>query len=502
MLQKLGTVSGLTLLSRIFGFVRDLFFAAVLGAGPVADVVLLALRLPNHFRAILAEGAFASSFIPVLAAVSRVGAKRTLQAEVFGWLVLANLTLLALFYFFSDGFMMIFAPGFSGVDQISVLASQLVQITFPFLFCMSMVAFFGALLNVRDHFAAPAAAPIFLNIFIIFAIFFLSDFSAAPYAVAWAVLFAGVFQVLFLCGVVLRLGLALPRPRLGMSPSTRVFFRRLGPAILTSGALQVSLFVDTIIATYLPAGSLSQIYYADRLYQLPIGVIGIALGAIILPDIGRRFAVGDEEGMRSVLSRAMLVCVVIGVPVAVIMMSLGDWIVRLLFLRGAFDQLAVYGSAKILAVYAIGLVPALAVRSLVAGMHGRGDTRTPLILFLAAAVPNVALKIIFAPSLGAVGLAIATSFGISLYAGLLYFVSQRRLFFSRGGGDLCVGFFILVCAFGFLIFNLKGFVLEFAEGVFGQWALFLSLSFMVFMIAFFSMVLGWLLLRSRWGHIF
>lgn len=431
MLRKLGTVSGFTLVSRVLGFVRDLVLAAMLGAGPVADAFMLAFRLPNHFRAILAEGAFNAAFLPTWAAADASGRDSTrLSAEVLGWLTLANLALLALALGATGWMLALLAPGMSPADETWPLVVTLTRITFPYLLCMSLVAFLAALLNGRDRFAAPAAAPTLLNVFMIGALLTAASFPTTAHAAAWGVMASGVAQVVLLAAAAWRAGLALPRPRLGLSPDTRLVFRRLGPAILTSGALQVAIFADTIIATFLPAGSLSHLYYADRLYQLPIGLIGVALGTVILPDIGRRAGLGDEAGMRRVLDRALLICLVVGVPVAVIMATLGDWVIRILFVRGAFDMAAAEASAAILAAYALGLVPALALRSLVAGFHGRGDTRTPFRLLVAATLVNIALKVVLAPMLGAVGLALATSAGMTVYATLLYRENRVRGFLT------------------------------------------------------------------------
>ncbi|WP_023849203.1 murein biosynthesis integral membrane protein MurJ [Ponticoccus alexandrii] len=431
MLRKLGTVSGLTLVSRILGFVRDVVLAATLGAGPVADAFMLAFRLPNHFRAILAEGAFNAAFLPTWAAADASGRDCTrLGAEVMGWLTLANLVLLALAVGATGWMLAVLAPGLSPADETWPLVVTLTRITFTYLLCMSLVAFLSAMLNGRDRFAAPAAAPILLNLFMIGALLLASQFPSAAHAAAWGVMASGVAQVALLVVTVWQAGLPLPRPRLGLSPDTRLVFRRLGPAILTSGALQVAIFADTIIATFLPAGSLSHLYYADRLYQLPIGLIGVALGTAILPDIGRRAGLGDEAGMRAVLDRALLICLIVGVPVAVIMATLGDWAIRILFVRGAFDLAAAEASGAILAAYALGLVPALSLRSLVVGFHGRGDTRTPLRLLVAATLVNIALKIVLAPMFGAVGLALATSAGITLYATLLFRANRSRGFLA------------------------------------------------------------------------
>lgn len=429
MLRKLRIVSGLTLISRGLGFLRDVVLAAILGAGPIADTFMLAFRLPNHFRAILAEGAFNAAFLPTWAAADASGRDTSqLGAQVLGWLVLTNLMLLALALGATGWVLAALAPGLSATDETWPLAVTLTRITFPYLLCMSLVAFLSALLNSRDHFAAPAAAPILLNLFMIGALLLAAHFPTAAHAAAWGVMLSGVGQVALVAIACRRAGLFLAPPRLGLSADTRLFFRRLGPAVLTSGALQVAVFADTIIATFLPTGSLSHLYYADRLYQLPIGLIGVALGTVILPDIGRRAGLGDEAGIRHVLDRALFICLVVGMPVAVIMVTLGDWTMRLLFVRGAFDLAAADAAAAILAAYAIGLVPALAIRSLVAGFHGRGDTRTPLRMLVLATVVNIAVKIGLAPSVGAVGLALGTTTGITVYAFLLWRTARNRGF--------------------------------------------------------------------------
>jgi putative peptidoglycan lipid II flippase len=235
MLRKLGTVSGLTLVSRVLGFLRDVVLAATLGAGPVADAFMLAFRLPNHFRAILAEGAFNAAFLPTWAAADASGRDSSrLGAETLGWLTLANLALLTLALGATGWMLAVLAPGLASADETWPLVVTLTRITFPYLLCMSLVAFLAALLNGRDRFAAPAAAPILLNLFMISSLLLAAHFPSAAHAAAWGVMVSGVAQVALLTGAALRAGLPLPRPRLGLSPDTRLFFRRLGPAVLTS----------------------------------------------------------------------------------------------------------------------------------------------------------------------------------------------------------------------------------------------------------------------------
>ncbi|ETX26908.1 murein biosynthesis integral membrane protein MurJ, partial [Roseivivax isoporae] len=380
-----------------------------------------------HFRAIFAEGAFNSAFLPAWTTTDvRDGDTTTLGGQVLGWLMLANFALLALAVGATGWMLSLLAPGLSSTDPTWPLTITLTRITFPYLLCMSLVAFLSALLNARDRFAAAAGAPVLLNLCMITALLLGDHFPSTPHAAAWGVLTAGLAQVGFLALAVARAGIGLPRPRLGLAPETRAFFRRLGPAVLTAGALQIAIFADTVIATFLPTGALSHLYYADRFYQLPIGLLGVALGTVILPDIGRRAALGDDTGMRSVLDRALTICLVVGAPITVIMALLGDWAIQILFVRGAFGLEEARSSAQILAAYAVGLVPALSVRSAVAAFHGRGDTRTPLNLLVAATAVNVALKLVLAPVLGAAGLALATSAGVGLYAALLIRTGRQR----------------------------------------------------------------------------
>jgi putative peptidoglycan lipid II flippase len=433
-LRKLGIVSGLTLVSRVFGLIRDVVMAAILGAGPVADTFMLAFRLPNHFRAIFAEGAFNAAFLPTYAALGAQGGDtRRLGAEVLGWLLLANLVILGAALGATGAVLALLAPGLSGADPTYPLAETLTRITFPYLLCMSVVAFLSAVLNSRDRFAAAAGAPVLLNLFMIGALLMADRFPTAAHAAAWGVLLSGGAQVALLFWDVRRAAIPLAPPRLGLSDETRTFFRRLGPAVLTSGALQVAILADTIIATFLPAGTLSHLYYADRLYQLPVGLIGVALGTVLLPDIGCRFGLGDEAGMRQALDRALRICLVVGLPVAILMALAGDLALEFLFVRGAFGPEDALAAAAILAAYSLGLVPALAVRSLVAGFNGRGDTRTPLKALVAATAVNIALKIVLAPDLGAAGLALATSAGITIYALLLYLIGRGRGYMAGPG---------------------------------------------------------------------
>ncbi|PIL18100.1 hypothetical protein P775_22010 [Puniceibacterium antarcticum] len=439
MLKRLGTISGLTLVSRVAGLLRDLIMAAVLGAGPLADAFMLAFRLPNHFRAIFAEGAFNAAFLPTYAATrSRDGetAANALAATVLVWLVTVNLLLLLIVMLAPGLTLDLLAPGIAEDESAQTL--QLMRITFPYLLCMSLVAFLSALLNAHDRFAAAAAAPILLNLFMIGGLATAHAFPTAAHAAAWSVFAAGLAQVTLLILAARQAGISLRSHRPQLSPAARLFLRRLGPALLTSGAVQVAVFADTILATFLPVGSLSHLYYADRIYQLPVGVIGIAVGTMLLPDIARRSGAGDESGMRRAANRALRLCLDLAAPLTVVMILLGEWIMAVLFVRGAFDLATAQASALILSAYALGLVPALSVRAIVSCFQGRGDLRTPLRVLALATIVNLALKLALVGWLGAAGLALATSVGLWVYVGTLFVLAMRRGFVTITPRDILI----------------------------------------------------------------
>src|SRR5256714_4452927 len=297
MLGRIFTVGGLTLLSRLTGFARDIVLAAVLGAGPVADAFFVALRLPNHFRAIFAEGAFNAAFVPAYAHVNgQRGAQsaRLFADRIFTLLFLSQVVLLVIAWLFMPQVIAILAPGFTDDPARGELAIALTRITFPYLLLITLVTLYGGMLNVMHRFASAAAAPIFLNLSMIATLALAALFPGAGYAAAWGVLIAGFLEYFLLAADAARSGI-LPRfAPLKLDEDVRSFFRALGPATLGSMGTQVALFADTIIATFLPAGALSALYYAGRLHQLPIGVIGISGGTVLLPQMAPPITANDH----------------------------------------------------------------------------------------------------------------------------------------------------------------------------------------------------------------
>src|SRR3954468_15133174 len=414
MLGRIFTVGGYTLLSRLTGFARDIMLAAILGAGPVADAFFVALRLPNHFRAIFAEGAFNAAWVPAYAHVHGEhgeGPAEVFADRIFTLLFLSQVILLGLAWLFMPQAMTLLAPGFTEDAQQRHLAIELTRITFPYLLLITLVTLYGGMLNVMNRFASAAAASIFLNLSMMMTLALAAFFPSVGHAAAWGVLVSGFLQYFLLAGDLARHG-GLPRfAPLRLDDDVRAFFRALGPATLGSMGTQLALFADTIIATFLPAGALSALYYADRLNQLPIGVIGIAIGTVLLPEMSRRITANDHDGAMKAQRRAFDFTLLFSVPFVAAFLTVPDEIMRALFARGAFSKADAAAAGATLAAYAIGLIPFVLIRSAVATFYARKDTATPVRASLTGIAVNVALKVALMGSLAQVGLALATAAG-------------------------------------------------------------------------------------------
>jgi len=436
MLSRIFTVGGYTLLSRLTGFARDIMLAAILGAGPTADAFYVAFRLPNHFRAIFAEGAFNAAFVPAYAHVH--GEKGEASAKLFAdriftLLLVSQIVLLVLAWLFMSQAMSILAPGFTDDAEQRQLAIQLTRITFPYLLLITLVTLYGGMLNVMQRFASAAGASILLNLAMMVTLAFAAFFPTAGHAAAWGVLISGFLQYFLLAGDLATHG-GLPRfAPLKLDEDIRAFFRALGPATLGSMGTQVAMFADTIIGTFLPAGALSAVYYADRLNQLPIGVIGIAIGTVLLPEMSRRLTAGDHDGAMAQQRRAFEFTLLLSVPFVAAFLAVPDLITRAVFARGAFTKADAAAAGATLAAYAIGLIPFVLIRSAVSTFYARKDTATPVKASLTGLTVNVLLKILLMGSLAQVGLALATAVGawINLLLVLGFAVHAGYLELSR-----------------------------------------------------------------------
>jgi putative peptidoglycan lipid II flippase len=429
MIERILTVGGFTLLSRFTGFARDVVMAAVLGAGPIADAFFVAFRLPNHFRAIFAEGAFNAAFVPAYARIrEQAGADAAglFGDRIFTLLLASQIVLLAAALAFTPAVIALLAPGFGTDPGRFALAVDLTRVTFPYLLLMTLVTLYGGILNALNRFAAAAAAPILLNLAMMTTLGLAAFFPTAGHAAAWGVLIAGCLEAALVGGDAKRSGVlpTLRWPR--WDDDVKRFFVALGPAVVGSAGLQLALFADTIIASFMPAGALAALYYADRLNQLPIGVIGIAVGTVLLPEMTRRIAGGDEAGARQAQNRAIEFTLLLSIPCVVAFLLVPDLIMLALFGRGAFTAADAASAGATLAAYAVGLVPFVLIRSATATFFARGDTATTVKAALIGVAVNIACKILLRGPLAQVGLALATSIGAWVNFALVLWLARRQ----------------------------------------------------------------------------
>ncbi len=429
MYRALASVGGFTLLSRATGFVRDIVLGSVLGAGLLADAFLVALRLPNHFRAIFGEGAFNAAYVPtyahVLASDGHEQAHR-FSSQIFTLLLASQIVLLALAWVLMPAVVDLLAPGFRADPEKFALAVTMTRITFPYLLFITVNTLQQGTLNANGYFAAAAFAPVLLNVTTVAFLGAAVLFPNAGYAASWGTLVSGLLQVGMTAYAARRAGILERLVRPTITPEVRRFFRRLGPAIIGSAGPQIAVFADTIIASMLPTGGLSSVYYADRMYQLPIGVIGIAAGTVLLPEMSRLLASGNHSAALHAQNRTMALSIALTAPFFVAFIMIPEWIMRAVFNHGAFTGSAADASAAVLEAYGFGLLAVVLARSAVASFQAKGDTRTPMIVTLASYALNVGLKILLFRSYGAVGLAAATAAGYWLNLGLLVAIAVRR----------------------------------------------------------------------------
>jgi putative peptidoglycan lipid II flippase len=424
------TVGAWTAASRVLGFLRDIAIAARLGAGSEADAFFVALKLPNFFRRLFGEGAFAAAFVPLfasaLASEGREAARRIAEGALSVMVAaLAALTLAAIL--FMPQAMALLAPGFVDEPERFGLAVALTRITFPYLLLICVVALVSGVLNGLDRFGAAAAAPSLFNLCLIAGLF------AAPglglggaEGLAFGVAAAGVAQLVLVAGAVARAGmpLALPPPRL--SPEVRTLLNRMVPGAIGAGVTQINLMIDVIIASLLPEGAIAFLYYADRVAQLPLGVIGTALGTALLPTLSRQVRLGEGARAGETQNRAIELALLLTLPAAAGLVAAALPIVSVLFERGAFGAEASDATARALAAYGFGLPAFVLVKVFAPGFFARGDTRTPVQVAVACVALNLVFNLALIRPLGHVGIAVATSLSAWANAGALAYLLRRQ----------------------------------------------------------------------------
>jgi len=430
LLRFAATVGAYTMASRVLGFLRDILIAKYVGAGMVADAFFVAFKLPNLFRRLFAEGAFNLAFVPLFArrleADGQAAARRFAEQalSVLLWALIGFVTLAEIAM---PWLMRGFAPGFVSDPDKFDLAVALTRLTFPYLLFISLVSLLAGMLNSVERFAAAAAAPILLNICLIVGLLGFADMvPTTGHALAWAVAVAGIVQFLWLAWNCHRAGLlpSLPRPRL--TPEVRALLVLIAPAAIGAGVQQLNLVVDVIIASFLPTGSVSFLYYADRIVQLPLGVIGVAMGTALLPTLSRQLQGGDATAANESQNRALEYALLLTVPAAAALMVIAAPVITVLFERGAFDASASGATAGALAAYAAGLPAFVMIKVLAPGYFARKDTKTPLKIAAVCLVVNVVLNLILMGPLAHVGIALASSISSWLNVGLLASGLVRR----------------------------------------------------------------------------
>ena len=430
LLRSITTVGGFTLVSRVLGFVRDILIAAMLGAGAGADVFFVAFKLPNLFRRLFAEGAFSMAFVPLFAGRVEEAGKEAAQqfAEAALSVLFWTLLVFVLAVELAMPLVMLgFAPGFIGDAAKFDFAVELTRITFPYLLFISLVSLMAGVLNSLGRFAAAAATPILLNLCLIGAILSLARFTpSAGHALAWGVAAAGVVQVVWLYVACGRQGVWLKMPRPRLSPEVRTLLRRMAPVAVGAGVYQINLVIDTVIASLLPAGSISYLFYADRVNQLPLGVLGVAVGTALLPLLSRQVRAGETAAALNSQNRALEISLLLTLPAAAALMVIADPVVRVLFERGAFGAFETLQTAAALGVYAAGLPAYVMVKALAPGFFGREDTATPVKIAVLCLVVNLILNLILMGPYLHVGIAAATVVSSWLNAGLLAYILHRR----------------------------------------------------------------------------
>jgi putative peptidoglycan lipid II flippase len=428
--RAITTIGGLTLVSRVLGFARDMLMAATLGAGPVGDAFLVAFKFPNLFRRLFAEGAFNAAFIPLFAGRLAEGGRESARAfaeEAQAVLAVALVLFVAAVTIGMPWAMYAFAPGFAADPAKFDLAVDLTRITMPFLAFISLVSLQGAVLNAIERFAVAASAPTVLNMIMIAALLGWPLVAVEPvHVLAWSVTLAGVVEMLWLMLALEKAGMGLRWRRPKLSPAIKRLLVLMAPVTFGAGVYQVNVMLDVVFASFLPTGAISYLYYADRVAQLPLGVIGIAIGTALLPRISRQIRTGREAESIADQNRAMEGALLLTLPAAAALAIAAVPITAVLFGRGAFGMDETRATAAALAAFAAGLPAQVLVKVLAPGFYAREDTATPVKIAVFAMLLNAAVALSLMPFIAHVGIAVATSVAGWFNALMLWRMLHRR----------------------------------------------------------------------------
>ena len=424
-IKSIATFGGFTMISRLTGFVRDMIIANFLGAGAVSDAFLVSFKLPNLFRSLFAEGAFTSAFVPLFSSkLVSSGREKSIEfaAKSISLLTAFLVIFVIIFELCMPLVVKVLAPGFMNEPEKVTLTIELCRITFPFLLFVSIVSFQAGILNSFDRFAAPAATPIILNLGIIITGLISVLFLDLPvYGMAWGITISGLIEVLWL-------KYFLNKDSVKIKPNFQfisllkdneitTLFKRIGPGVVGAGIYQINMVVDTIIVSLVSTGAVSWLYYANRLQQLPLGVIGAAISVALLPLLSKKLKANELEDAKDTQDKAVIYGLIMSLPAAILFICLADSLVQLLFEHGKFSSSDTAKTALALKAYAVGLPCYVMVKALMPNFFARGDTKTPVKYSAVVFISNLILNLLLMGPLGHVGIATATSIAsfVSLY---------------------------------------------------------------------------------------
>ncbi|CAB5495892.1 Peptidoglycan lipid II flippase MurJ [Bathymodiolus thermophilus thioautotrophic gill symbiont] len=425
----------MTFISRILGLIRDYIVARYFGANGLTDAFLVAFKIPNFLRRLFGEGAFSQAFVPILADAKANHSEAEVQNIInhIGTKFLTTLIVLTLIaVIIAPAIIFVFAWGFYfDADPTKFnLATDMLRITFPYLLLISLTAFAGSILNTYDKFSIPAFTPVLLNISMILCAVYLSGNLDTPImALAWGVLIGGVVQLLFQIPFLIKIK-KMPRLVKGDHQAVKTLKKRLIPALFGVSVSQINLLIDTMIATMLVSGSVSWLYYSDRLLELPLALIGIALATVALAKLSRHFANKDEQKFTRTVDYALKIGLILGAPACIGLVLLAEPLMITLFQYDKFDAFAAHQSALSLMAYGVGLIAFITIKILAPVFLARGDTKTPVKVGIIAMGTNVFLNAILAYYYAHTGLAIATSISAAINASLLYYYLNQRAIFT------------------------------------------------------------------------
>ena len=426
-------VSFWTLVSRIFGYGRDILFAAFLGSGPIAEAFIIAFRIPNLFRRFFAEGSFSAAFIPLLTSTNEQFGKNAgigFTSNIASLILFIIFPLVILSQLFMPNIILFIAPGFAENLERLELTIPYAKIVFPYLIFIVFTALFSASLNTNGNFWAGAATPSILNIFLIIGLLVARQFGLeSGIIISWAVLFAGIFQMLFLAIANYKQGLSFKIGLPNIDEKVILFLKKFFPAAFGAGVIQINLLVASIFASQIP-GAISWLYYSDRIAQLPLGIIAIAIGTVLLPDLAKKINLNKEKEQAMAQERAIVLTLLFSFPSAIALIYLSEIIVMTLFGYGVFTNNDIKNTANALEAYAYAIPAFMLIKVLAPNYFARQDTKTPVKIAAICALVNIFLCWYFIDKIGYIGIAISLSISGYINAFLLfYFLIKRKFYF-------------------------------------------------------------------------